>query len=55
MELLTITEVAKRMKLNVKTVRKLVQDGKLEGYVLANRYRIPEQAVEDYISQGKVA
>lgn len=55
MEFLTVDEVAKRMKLSVKTVRTLVKSGELEGYILSHRYRIPEQAVDDYIAQGKVA
>jgi excisionase family DNA binding protein len=57
-ELLTVEEVARRLKVNAKRVYRLIQDGELEATNIGsegrNIYRISLTAFNDYLRSRKV-
>ena len=57
-ELLTVEEVARRLKVNPKRVYRLIQDGELEATNIGsegrNIYRISLTAFNDYLRSRKV-
>ncbi len=57
-ELLTVEEVARRLKVNPKRVYRLIQDGELEATNIGsegrNIYRISLTALNDYLRSRKV-
>jgi len=54
MEMLTVAEVAKKLKTSRATVRRYIRRGLLVAYKLGGGkdWRIPEKAVDDFIQQG---
>jgi excisionase family DNA binding protein len=48
-ELLTVAEMAARMRVSKMTVYRLVQSGALNGVRFGRSYRVPETAVEQYL------
>jgi excisionase family DNA binding protein len=55
-ELLTVAEVAERLKLTEETIRVWLREGRLQGVRLSTRragWRVPESEVERMIEQGK--
>jgi excisionase family DNA binding protein len=52
--LLTVREVADRLKLGYRTVLDLINYGKLEAYLIGNKYRISESAYLRYLDSTKV-
>ena len=46
---LTVTEVAKVMRVSKMTVYRLVHAGELQAVQIGRSYRVPEQAVHDYL------
>ena len=51
-ELLTVQQVAARLKMNPETVRRWLREGKLRGYLLGGDragYRVAEQDLEAFI------
>lgn len=50
-ELLTVEEVAKKLKISKYTVIRLIHGGKLEYIKIGNRYRISPEALEHYIAK----
>jgi excisionase family DNA binding protein len=53
MNLLTIQEVANWAKVSTKTIYRWISDNKIPAIRLGNRtYRIPEQAIIDYLKQN---
>jgi excisionase family DNA binding protein len=59
--ILTVTDVAKRMKVNPQTVRSWIYDGALDAINVSRKgsrycyWRIPEKALENFIEQrGKL-
>jgi excisionase family DNA binding protein len=52
-ELLTVQQVAARLKLNPETVRRWLREGKLRGYLLGgdrSGYRVAEHDLDAFIS-----
>ena len=47
--ILTRDEVMVLLKIGRSTFYKLIQEGKLKGYMDGNRYKVPMYAVEEYI------
>ncbi|MBG6185526.1 excisionase family DNA binding protein [Arthrobacter sp. CAN_A214] len=47
--LLTVAEIAARMRVSKMTVYRLVQSGAMEGIRFGRSYRIPETAVQQYL------
>jgi DNA (cytosine-5)-methyltransferase 1 len=52
-EFYTIEEVAKRLRVSTETVRKLIASGSLQSYKVGRQYRIPVQAIDDYLNRSK--
>jgi excisionase family DNA binding protein len=51
-ELLTVQEVAERLKMNPETVRRWLRQGKLRGYLLGgdrSGYRVAQDDLEEFI------
>jgi excisionase family DNA binding protein len=48
-KLLTVAEIAARMRVSKMTVYRLVQSGALDGVRFGRSYRVPERAVEQYL------
>lgn len=46
---LTVAEVAKLMRVSKMTVYRLVHSGDLQAVQIGRSYRVPEQAVHDYL------
>ncbi|OUM40225.1 helix-turn-helix domain-containing protein [Arthrobacter sedimenti] len=46
---LTVAEIAARMRVSKMTVYRLVQSGALNGVRFGRSYRVPETAVEQYL------
>ena len=55
MELLTIKEVAKRLRLSSTTVHKLIESGEFPAYRFGNATRIPKAEFETWVSTTKVS
>lgn len=55
-ELLTVQDVAKRLKVNPETVRRWLRAGSMKGTLLGDRagYRIPESEVDRLLSGGSL-
>ena len=53
-ELLTVRDVADRLKLRYRTVLDLINHGKLEAYLISTKYRISESAYQRYLDSMKV-
>jgi len=53
-DLLTVREVADRLKLGYRTVLDLINYGKLEAYLISNKYRISESGYLRYLDSTKV-
>jgi len=49
MQVYTSQEVAEKLKLNVETVYDLINAGKLRAFKIGKRYRITEEALQDFI------
>jgi excisionase family DNA binding protein len=55
-EYLTPLEVAEKLRINERTVRRLLADGKLPGQRIgAKKWRISASALKDFIEQKPVA
>ena len=46
---LTVSEVAKVMRVSKMTVYRLVHSGELQAVQIGRSYRVPEQAVHEYL------
>ena len=53
--LYTVEELAKLLKVQPKTIRAYLQDGKLKGRKIARKWYIPEQSLQEYFSQPEPA
>ena len=51
---LTVAEVATRMRVSKMTVYRLVHSGELAAVQVGRSYRVPEQAVHDYLQTSFV-
>lgn len=49
---LTVAEVAAQMRVSKMTVYRLVHNGELEAIRVGRSFRVPEQAVEAYLSKS---
>ena len=49
-ELLTREEVMELLKIGRSTFYKLIHEGRLKGFMEGNRYKVPVEAVQDYIN-----
>lgn len=54
-EFLNAKEVAKRLRVNIITVRKLIAKKELNGYKIGNRFRIKISDVEKYLNKKKTS
>ena len=50
-EILEASEVARMLRINVRTVQKMASNGELTGFRVANRWRFRREAINDYIRQ----
>lgn len=50
-EILTREEVMEVLKIGRSTFYKLLQSGELKGFKEGNRYKVPAQAIEEYIDK----
>lgn len=53
MELLTISQVAERLKCHVRTVQRIVDRGEIPTILVGKRQRISEDALAAYLTQSK--
>ena len=53
-KLLTVRDVADRLNLGYRTVLDLINNGKLDAYLISNKYRISESAYHRYLDSTKV-
>lgn len=44
----TVQEVANILQVSVFTVQELLREGKLDGFKVRSRWRIPEESLEDF-------
>lgn len=51
---LTTDEIAKDLKVNVKTVRNWINSGELAAIDVGGEYRISRKAYEDFINRRKI-
>jgi excisionase family DNA binding protein len=51
-ELLTIDETAEFLRVSDKTVRRMLNDGRLKGVNIGRQWRIPREALEEIIQRG---
>ena len=49
-QFLTVEEVAKRFSVNVTTVYRLVQRGKLPAFKIGNQWRFSERRLEEWVA-----
>lgn len=54
MKLLKLSEVADRLSISTKTVRRLVDRRELDHVRVSRAVRVPEEAVAKYIDQNRV-
>ena len=52
-QIMTIQEVAKYLKLNVKTAYRLVSEGKLPGFKVGGSWRFKKVDLEEWIEKQK--
>ena len=50
-ELLTVDEVAKRLKVHNRTVYRRIKEGSLRAVKLGRLWRVPEDALEEYLEK----
>lgn len=50
-EMLTLGEVAKRLKVSVKTIRRWLQEGRLTGFKMGKLWRVKETELEAFIER----
>jgi excisionase family DNA binding protein len=50
-EMLTLGEVAKRLKVSVKTIRRWLQDGRLTGFKMGKLWRVKETELESFVER----
>lgn len=48
---LTLPELADRLKVSRRTVRRWIKDGELVAYKFANQYRISESNLEEFLQR----
>ena len=49
-EMLTVKEVAKRLRISHTTVIRLIENGEIQNVLrVGNQYRIPRKSLDDYI------
>jgi len=53
-ELLTVPDVARRLNLSDKTVRRMIQAGELEAYQIRRQWRISERDLCAFLAQQRV-
>lgn len=51
LELYTVKDVAKLLKVSTKTIYTYVSSGYLEGMILANKFRFSERQINDFIEK----
>lgn len=51
-EFLTVAEVAAQMRVSKMTVYRLVHSGELEAVRVGRSFRVPEQAVQDFLEKS---
>jgi len=49
---LTTEEVAKMLRMNLRTVHKLIKDGELRAFKAGHQWRIPVEAVNEMIERN---
>lgn len=50
-KLLTPEQAAERLQISVFTLKDYLRNGKIKGVKIANRWRIKEEALENYITE----
>ena len=54
-EILTIDEVAEYLRYSRKTIRRMIDDGRLAGVMLGRSWRIPKQALAAMLEQAGIS
>jgi len=52
--MLTVNEVAEKLKLNPQTVYRLIRDGHLKAHKLGRTVRITEESYRDYLKKTEM-
>lgn len=47
--LYTVEELAKRLRVTGRTIRRMIDDGELAAIRVRNQYRIPQSALDSYV------
>lgn len=55
MKTYTIEEVADILRIHAATARKLVREGKIQGVKIGMKWRVPEEALREYLYSRPVA
>ncbi len=55
LKLYTVEELASVLKVQPKTIRAYLQEGKLRGRKIARKWYVPEDALQEYFSQPEPA
>lgn len=50
---MTVREVATELAVNPETVKRLLQDARLDGYKVGNRWRVTKEALDAYKGKSK--
>jgi len=53
-QLMTMQEVAEKIKVSERTVRRYIKDGHLKGYKLEGAYRITNKELERFLNEREV-
>ena len=51
-ELMTIKQVADYLQVSISTVRRMLADGRLNGFKVGRAWRIPREAVAQLLNEG---
>lgn len=49
---LSVKEVAEKLSVTTKTIQRYIKAGKIEAVKMGNRWKIPEQALDEFIRAG---
>lgn len=54
MEYMTVQQVAKKLQLNVETIRRKIRSGKLPAYITGKSYRISNEQIKEFLEEETI-